>query len=226
MLHGERDEAEGAVAAEHAAIVFEALERDRLVERSALGASDESDDGLRDERDDFVAFVGPFGLGREVEGFGRHAARDSERRAYDSRARRGLQSRATRSSRRRTTRGTARTCARAPRERRSATGIRAPSARPRSTRPAGRLRRRSPSARREPCSRRSATPRGTARACGSTRSTGNGMPRCSATICCTAAGSISTGATLPARFSAAASACSASTARSRLSSASGGCTSR
>jgi hypothetical protein len=73
------------VAAEHAAVVIEALQSYRLVERSALRASDESDDGLRDEWDDFVACKGPFGLD-ESRGVSTPCCPGFERRAYDSRA--------------------------------------------------------------------------------------------------------------------------------------------
>ena len=72
VLHGLRQKAERAVTAEHAAIRFEALDGDGLVEGSALGAADESDRGGRDYRNDFVT-VESLGLWRnEVEGLGRH----------------------------------------------------------------------------------------------------------------------------------------------------------
>jgi hypothetical protein len=45
MLHGKRQKAERAMAAEDSAVVIEALDRDRFVEWAPLGTTDEGHDG-------------------------------------------------------------------------------------------------------------------------------------------------------------------------------------
>ena len=73
MLHGQRHEAEGRMAAEDATEFVVSLDGDRLVQRPALGAPDERYDGGRDYRNDFSAvLVGR--AGAEVDRFGRHSA--------------------------------------------------------------------------------------------------------------------------------------------------------
>ena len=76
------------MAAEDAAELFEALDGDRLVQRPALGATDERYDGRRDYRNDFSAVCGSVGAGAEVDRFGRHSARASEKRCISWRRQR------------------------------------------------------------------------------------------------------------------------------------------
>ena len=68
-----------------------ALDDDGLVQRPALGATDERDDGRRDYRYDFSTVWRHRRSGAEVERFGRHSARASEKRLHDSWRRQRLQ---------------------------------------------------------------------------------------------------------------------------------------
>ena len=60
MLHRQRDETEGNGAAEDAAEFLEALDEDGLVQRTALGATDERDDRGRGYRNNVSAVVATF----------------------------------------------------------------------------------------------------------------------------------------------------------------------
>src|SRR5688572_17936658 len=58
MLHGQRNEAVRDVAAEDADELLESFDEDGLVQRPALGASDERYDRRCDDRDDFCTGLG------------------------------------------------------------------------------------------------------------------------------------------------------------------------
>ncbi len=84
MLHGLRHEAERAKAAEHSTKLVEARDRDRLVQRSPLRPADERRDGRSGDRNGFGAVErASFSVGRQVDGFRRHAAR-GRGKTYDS----------------------------------------------------------------------------------------------------------------------------------------------
>jgi hypothetical protein len=71
MLHGEGNEAERDMTAEHAAKVFEVFDDDGLVQRPALGASQERYDSAADDWDGVGTVVG-LQAKAEVDRFGRH----------------------------------------------------------------------------------------------------------------------------------------------------------
>jgi hypothetical protein len=84
MLHRQRHEAERGMAAEDAAEIFETFDDDGIVQRTPLGATYERYDGGRNDRYDISVVFRSRRAGAEVERFGRHSARGSEKRLHDS----------------------------------------------------------------------------------------------------------------------------------------------